>query len=164
METDEICALVRNSQDEILQLWEERTRQEPWMRLPEGARIDHLPELLGALADSVLCIPDEESSRRRVIEMAVRHGAHRARDGFDDPLLYKEYHLLRECIWEVVERQHPRSQRAVEVISRIDMAITNSTTGSLHGYHHAGDDDGEMRAIVDRLVEQSTWPPPLETG
>lgn len=164
MTAADICAVLRKSQDEIIGLWEERIDREPWLRLSRDARIDHLPELLEGLADAVLCVPDEEGARRRLLVMAVRHGGHRADDGFDDTVLYEEYHILRECIWHVIERHHPGSSLAVVAISRIDMAITNSTTASLHGFHQADDEDERVGRIVHRLLHERIWPPPLGDG
>ncbi len=162
-----ICDLIRSSTDEILELWEEQTRREPWLRLPEGARLDHIPELLDSLVDAVVCTPDPESSRRHAVQMAARHGAQRASAGFDDTILYKEYHLLRACVWTIVERTHPGEEQAIEVISRMDMVITTATTGSLHGFHHevvgeTGPEARDLGGVVERVLDAGTWPPPLD--
>lgn len=150
---------LRARSDEVVSRWAARIEVEPWLALPEEAKIDHVPELVDAVVSAILADPSTREARERAVRIACRHGQERRRQGLQDAVLHREHHLLRASIWDVVRERHGGDAAAYEAISRIDMGTTMTTTGSLHGYHV--DDPEERDAVARRLAEEGPWPDPV---
>ncbi|MBW3535781.1 MAG: hypothetical protein KY453_11300 [Gemmatimonadetes bacterium] len=150
---------LRETTDLIVERWSERVQAQPWLSLPEEAKLDHVPELVEALIGALLGEPSAEEARTEAVRMAVRHGRHRRDEGLKDDVLHREHHLLRASIWDVIRERHGSDPACFEAIALIDVASTMTTTGSLHGYHQDGADDRD--ATVDRLAEEGPWPEPV---
>lgn len=157
-----IYETVLQHTDEVIRRWEAQVQDEPWLRLPPAARIDHLPQLLRAIIDVLLARPDPASARERAIRTALEHGRHRRQNGFDDGLLHREHYLLRAAVWSVIRERAASTETGFPAIARFDVVLTHTTAASLYGYHLV-DGHGPMTddQIVDRLTQSDQpWPPP----
>lgn len=150
---------LRSSTDAIVDRWDRRVRTQPWLSLPEEARIDHVPEMVETLIAALLGEPSVEEGRERAVRMAVKHGRHRREQGLNDEVIHREHHLLRSAIWDVIRERHGRKPACFEAIALIDVATTMTTTGSLHGFHQDGQEERE--SSVGRIAEDGPWPEPV---
>lgn len=159
----QICLTVRDHIPEILEDWQTLLDDRPWLELPEDVGLDHLPEVVDSLVDvAVRDSADGDDPRYAVVAYAIKHGRHRRQQGYDDHSLFQEFHLLREAIWMGIRRRYPQDPSTFEAIGRLDSAITAATRASLHGFHMG---KGAGEDLVDRLVEECSWPlPPEEAG
>lgn len=160
-ELAKIFDAVRANEAEVIRIWKQRTQQEPWLRLPENALIDHVPDLLRAILDVVQGPADPGSARERVIRMSILHGRQRSENGFEDSILHHEHHLLRHAVWEVI-RHHGPPEARFQAIARFDVMLTHTTSASLHGYHlERGSSPLTDDAVVDHMLSQDLpWPLP----
>ena len=150
---------LRRRTDDVVENWLERMEAQPWLRLPPEATVDHVPEMIEALVAAILGEPSVEEARRNAIRVACKHGNHRQEQGLDDSVLHREHHLLRASIWDVIRRRHGDVPACFAAISRVDVATTMTTTGSLHGYHMDGLE--ERDAAAERLAAEGPWPEPV---
>lgn len=96
-----------------------------------------------------------ELEGREKVWAAVEHGVTRRKDGYDEPLLIAEYHLLRRALWDYV-RRNTRPGEALEVITRIDTAISLATMASIRGYHRPElEARGNWSDALRKLIEES---------
>ena len=135
---------------DILDRWDRIARNESWHRLPQDLDHDHMPELIRALAGAALGTEFDRSLCKRVVELAARHGYHRAREGLDEALIYREYHLLRRALWERLKAEHGENATVYYAAMRIDTLISLSTSASVHGWNR------------DALSAAGRWPDALE--
>lgn len=111
--------------------------RDPWTSLSEPQRVDHLPELLGALLRMAFDPGRDPILREEVLEVARRHGVDRRYQGFEEEVIFEEYYLLRSEACTGLRMFH--QERDLEaVISRLDAAISLATLGSLRGLHGRG--------------------------
>lgn len=113
--------------------------REPWTSLPESQRVDHLPDLLGALLRMAFDPEREAGHRDEVLEFARLHGVDRRNQGFEEEVIFEEYYLLRSEACTGLRAFH--EERALEsIIPRLDAAISLATLASLRGLHGRGID------------------------
>lgn len=159
MNVREVGEAIKEDAEAILAAWRAITRKEPWLSLPEGADLNHLPEAIGALVDAALLDPCTEEDIRCLVESAATHGEQRRKDGFAEPVLLQEHHLLRCALGNYVEDLCRGSLVAFEARARLDITITLAATASLLGYHHAEvDARGEWPEAMEQLARE--WRPP----
>jgi len=145
-----ICDALKAHIPEILQEWRHITDEEPWSSLPEGHRLDNLPQVAIGLFEASICDPADAQLHAEKVEAAVRHGEQRRAHGLPETVLLSEYYLLREAIWRYLKRNFPAAD-AGEAVLRIDNSIMLATRATLLGYHR------------QELEAQGRWPSPVET-
>lgn len=132
-----------------------------WLELPPAARLtsrpdpideDHLPQLIRTLGETALARREREQDYeyappKPLILEAIRHGRERRDDGFNEDMLFREYHLVRRGLWEELKRRDPAA--AAETIMRIDVEMSMATAASLHGFLAASED---AEALADQLA------------
>ena len=100
-----VSELIRESKSEIAQQWLALVKSHPELmtiRMPDKARIDHLPDLLDELAARV-DIQSEETSKPAK-NAAAEHGKERSRQGYTIPLIVIEMRLLQRVLSFVLQR------------------------------------------------------------
>lgn len=151
----ELCAAIRENRHavarEVVDAWDRIGVEEPWLRLPDDLDHDHLPDLIDALAEVALCTFFHPGAFERKLGLAIRHGEDRRSDGFDEPLLFREYHLLRRGLWRHIRRNCDDASRGAEAILRIDAVITHATAASLRGFHR---NELEAMGTWDDVIER----------
>lgn len=151
----ELGAALKEHIPEILSLWEDIARDEPWYSLPRDDRRNHLHEVVIGLVQASLCDPADVDAHEDNVWAAARHGEQRREQGLDEAQILTEYHLLRRAIWHCVQRTITPG-RAFTAISRIDTAISLATMASLRGYHRRElAERGDWPQYVEMLIEGS---------
>lgn len=144
---------------QILRRWTEIAEAEPWLALPPDVDFDHLPELIRGLSGAALCTEFHRGLCEDVARIAALHGERRSREGFNDELVYREYHLLRRGMWERMKRDHGDSAIVFLATMRLDALTSLATAAALHGLHR--DEVGEKRPwarVLEQLLDE--WPLP----
>ncbi|HUG38845.1 MAG TPA: RsbRD N-terminal domain-containing protein [Longimicrobiales bacterium] len=154
MELKELCDRISEEAaditEQVLHRWGEIAESEPWLALPADLDFDHLPALIRRMAVASLCTTFDRGACRDMLAAAATHGEHRARQGFDESLIYREYHLLRRALWARMKSDHGESANVYYASIRMDAISTLATAGALHGMHRT------------ELEEQGRWPAVLE--
>lgn len=70
------------------------------VNLSEEERVDHLPKILKALIEQLELESDEVSLEAR--RFAAEHGRRRKKDGYDAPMLVRDFQLIAEAIHELM--------------------------------------------------------------
>lgn len=154
-----VCDVLRDNISDVISDFNNVVQREPWLSLPPDLRLNSIPDLVHALLDAMVCDPADEQARRDAVHTAIEHGQMRAEQGFEDDLIFMEYHFLRGAVWEGIQRHFGRKRTALEVISRFDAAITVATSASLRGFHRASyEEQGKWDNAVDWLVTDAPWP------
>lgn len=161
-ELEKIYDAVLHHVDEIVQRWEQHASQAPWLSLPPGTRIDHLPDLVKAIVHVLQERPDARTAREKAVRIGIKHGRHRRENGLTDEVLHHEHHLLRSAVWDVIRDRHGASDHCFHAITRFDLVLTHTTSASLQGFHiGSGAPPLTEERIVERLTgEGQLWPPP----
>ncbi|WP_224245831.1 PAS domain-containing protein [Hyalangium gracile] len=113
---------------------------------------DHLPDFLEAVTEA---IRDDAWPPARVFAhdaTAEQHGRQRLRVGFDLDALTREYGLLRDCIFELLEEQGVMpSLRELRILSDCVSAATADSVTQYVAYSQGRQREGEERlqAIID---------------
>lgn len=101
-EPGRLCDFLRSRLDQIISTWTDRVRAlSPAHELSDSAIIDHLPQLLGLIADYVESVHTGQSVSFE--RLAKAHAVDRLGRGFDFDLIVKEYALLRRTILDLWE-------------------------------------------------------------
>lgn len=119
---------------QIVTEFERLTGTAPWTQLTEPQLRDHLPPLLHALMDSTAGSLGSADARERAVTLAAAHGEVRRRQDFSAESLLAEYYLLRNAMWNYIDKD-VRSHDAVSSIIRLDAAVSIATLASLAGFH-----------------------------
>ena len=155
--------IVANSEelaDSVVSAWRDICGREDWLSLPDDVDLDFLPETIEGMANAALSDEhDEVAGRQELLEAAARHGHDRRLEGFDETLLYREHHLLRRSLWNLLRDRYGGSHEALDAMMRLDLAMVAAVAASLYGFHRepAGDD---WIAARERL--QADWPRDLD--
>ena len=143
----------------IVEHWGTITESEPWHALPEDLDHDHLPDLIRALAGAALCTEFDRELCGEVVDVSAKHGRHRADEGFDDALIYREYHLLRRALWDHLKSEHGENATVFYATMRLDALVSLANAASLHGLNRDRlDADGRWPAALEELL--ADWPLP----
>jgi hypothetical protein len=152
-----LCEKVPLSIDTIVSEWKRLTRRAPWTHLSESDWVDHLPPLLTAMIDGVVCGSGSHQARRRVVEQGILHGAHRRLAGLTIDDLYEETTHLRTATWHLLTAEtsdEVGAEAFIEVI-RFDAAIGVATLASFTGFRRsASGEEQDWAAVIDRLLER----------
>jgi len=100
-----VSELIREALPEITRQWLALVKSHPELmsiRMPDKARIDHLPQLIDELARRVEVTSEETSAAAKGV--AARHGKERARQGYTIPLIVIEMRLLQRVLSVVLQR------------------------------------------------------------
>lgn len=150
---------ARTITDLIIDRWSQIASSEPWLSLPEDLDHDHLPELIELLADAALCTDFEPRRCHEVARVAAEHGHHRARQGFAENLIHREYHLLRRALAERLSAVEGERSIVYLGVMRMDAVASLAGSAALHGlYRERLEEEGRWPDAVDELVED--WPLP----
>jgi signal transduction histidine kinase len=113
----ELAALIRDKKESLLAGWRKQVRElESAKHLDNPTLTDHMPRLLGELADALEAgspqtIP-EAVKEDKIQDSARIHGLQRAEDKFDIEEVVAEYNILRGCIHDLAE-EHSFSLQGV---------------------------------------------------
>ncbi len=112
-----ISQLLLNHKNEVIQSWKERLRARlPVVRnMPEPILLDSLPEWLDGVIRS-LASPAAPLKLQRISEKAKKHGRQRVDQNFDLNQVLYEYVVLRQTIFDILERTLPLSSRQRDII------------------------------------------------
>jgi hypothetical protein len=150
-----LCEKVPFSIDAIVLQWKRLTKRAPWTNLSESAWVDHLPPLLTAMIEGVVCGSGSHEARRRVVEQGVLHGTHRRAAGLSVDDIYEEASHLRSATWHLLTAE-TRDEIGVDAfieIIRFDAAISVATLASFTGFHRSAmGEEQDWAAIIDRLL------------
>lgn len=141
----------------VVAAWQTRAEEVLGEKLPPELDLDSLPDLIRTLAAAAPEGP-EHPAASDMIRTAIEHGKHRRREGYDDAILFREYHLLRRFLWDELKESGVSQDALVGAILHIDAAMTAATSGSIHGFHLV-DHPADQEALVRRLV--ADWNVPL---
>jgi hypothetical protein len=130
-----ICEHLKSNVAKVLAEWERLVQEEPWYSLPADHRIDNLPDTIIGMVNASLCDPSDIEAHRDHVAAATKHGEDRRKQGIPEHMMLTEYHLLRQAIWYYLVENMGPSERVVNAIMRIDIAITTATNASMWGYH-----------------------------
>lgn len=143
----------------ILENWDTIAEGEPWQALPPDLDHDHLPDLIRSLASAGLCTEFDRDLCRVMVTDSATHGDHRAAEGMDDALLYREYHLLRRALAKQLQRDHGENAAVFYATMRMDALIGLASSAALHGMNRAAlEQEGRWPHVLDELLDG--WPLP----
>jgi hypothetical protein len=151
-----LCDALEDNIAEIVEEWKRLTSRPPWATLTPSQWVDHLPPLLHAMIDGVVCGSGSHEARRKVVQSAVRHGSHRRALGVPLDTIFEEYYQLRTATWHLLTTRAGAQlgQGIVGEILRLDAAIGIATLASLRGYHRPEvEKTREWKEVIDGLVE-----------
>lgn len=145
--------------EQVVHRWGEITASEPWLSLPDDLDFDHMPDLIRRMALASLCTEFQRDRCRDLIASAAVHGEHRARQGFEETLIYREYHLLRRALWSRMKQEEGENARIYIASMRMDTISTLATAGALHGMHRQElEAQGRWPDILEEIMTE--WPLP----
>ena len=120
--------------DQILERWKEKVRQDKKIAsatdLSDSALSDSVPKVLEAIASVLDQSPSETEDFETVASASLEHGTQRARAGYDAAEITREYRLLRQTIFSLLEpdllelssQDYNRSYRLMNAV--VDEAIS----------------------------------------
>jgi PAS domain S-box-containing protein len=135
----DLAQFIRENESFIIQEWEQALRALPVAQpLPRPALLDHVPDLLSRLAESL----DEVAQGmppRSLDHMTDQHALARLDEGFDLQEVVMEYGVLRATIERLWEEAAPeRVRRQIRVLDRtIDLAVAASVKRYTHARERA---------------------------
>ena len=150
-----LCDALEDNIAEIVEEWKRLTGKPPWATLTTSQWVDHLPPLLHAMIDGVVCGSGSHDARRKVVEAAIRHGSDRRAQGVPLDSIFEEYYQLRTATWHLLTTRAGAElgQGVVAEILRLDAAIGVATLASLRGYHRFEfEKTREWGQVIDDLV------------
>lgn len=153
-----LCDFLREHLDAIVAVWSERARGLAGTRgLTNLALIDHLPTLLGHVADAVESVHTGKGAT--LGDAPIRHAIDRLARGFDVEAVVEEYALLRRTIFDVWEREVGPAIDVAEA-RRLDEAIDRTIALTTSSFT-----DGRDRLLraLDRIAEASLGPVEVES-
>ena len=152
-----LCDALEDNIAEIVGEWKRLTRKPPWSSLTTSQWVDHLPPLLHAMIDGVVCGTGSHDARRKVVASAIRHGSHRRALGVPLDTIFEEYYQLRTATWHLLTTRAGAELASgiVAEILRLDAAIGVATLASLSGYHRLEvEKTREWDQVIDDLVKE----------
>lgn len=145
--------------EDILQRWSRIGEAEPWQRLPPEVDLDHLPELIRRLAAAALGTEFDRDLCETVVAASAEHGSHRALEGLEEALVYREYHLLRRALWEKLTVEHGENATTYYAGMRLDALISLALAAGLHGWNRPTlEANGRWPEALTDLLDN--WPLP----
>ena len=162
-EVGRVCMSLRDSVQGItertMDQWRAMARQEPWAEMPSEVDHDHLPETIASLLDACSKPSLDDDALRRGVDNAAKHGEHRAQQGFDEGLIFREYRVLRNVLEDHLREVEPDPNVRARALIRLDAGITALSGASLRGLHkRALEADGKWTGLLDRYVDELDLP------
>lgn len=149
--TQEVIDAAAEFAAAVVRDWKVLAEQYNWTGPGESIDEDHLAELIEKLGRAAIARERGDlAASKELIRAAVRHGFARREDGFDEEMLFREYHLLRRGLWNELRKREPGS--ATKAIMGIDAEITMATAASLQGFH-LENAEIEEDGVVDQIAE-----------
>ncbi len=143
----------------VIDHWESIAEGEPWQALPPDLDHNHLPQLVRSLAAAGLCTDFDRELCRSMVHDSAEHGRHRAAEGLEDALLYREYHLLRRALWQHMKKDHGETATVYYATMRIDALISLANSAALYGLNWKTlEAEGRWPDVLDELLDE--WPLP----
>lgn len=153
---DEFLKHAETIAHSIVEQWRFVAENEVWLSLPPRMSFDDLPNVVRAIMAASLENKFDKDKLHDVLRYSSEHGLHRNQEGFQEGYIYTEYHLLRRSLWDLVRASLDPTD-AVDVITRVDAAISLATMAGLRGFHQQTFiQRGEWPAALHRLLEE--WP------
>jgi signal transduction histidine kinase len=109
----ELTALIRQQRDVLLSTWRQQVKHlASAQKLDTPTLNDHIPQLLDELVDAL-----NSSAGRRIPEALAKgsppvHGFERFREGYNIQEVVAEYNILRDCIYNLLEKNGLRLEGA----------------------------------------------------
>ncbi len=103
--TKPVAAVIRENSNRIKEYWLAEAKNIEKLRatnLSDERLIDHLPWLLESLAHT-LETDTQAANDEDALDAATEHGAQRAKDGYDAPMLVKEAGILHKALSAVLQ-------------------------------------------------------------
>ncbi|QIZ72742.1 sensor histidine kinase [Oxynema aestuarii] len=118
--------------DRIFETWKEKVREDRKITssngLSEPALENLIPQVLDAMC--VACSPGKVANNRQIEIASLEHGTEREEQGFDAAEIAREYHLLRQTIFEILEEQlvELTAQECYQIFVTVDAVIDRATS------------------------------------
>jgi hypothetical protein len=150
-----LCDDLKAHTPQLVQHWEQAIELEPWILPRQHARPDFVPDIIGAIADCILCSPPSRRSVLGLAEVAARHATSRAAGGVDHSRVVLEYYVLRNAMWTYF-REGDGAGNELQAILFVDVAISIATRAALLGYYRRElEAEGRWLGALDRLVDEA---------
>lgn len=158
-----LCESVKGNAEpiaeDVINRWHRIGAAEPWLALPDDLDLDHLPGLIRLLAAASLCTDYDRGLCQEAIRAAASHGERRAKQGYGETLLHREYHLLRRGLAEHLKGEHGDGQTVYLAVMRMDALTTPVISAALHGFHRVDlEAEGRWPEVIDEILDE--WPLP----
>ncbi|MBA2571836.1 MAG: hypothetical protein H0V06_02235 [Gemmatimonadetes bacterium] len=159
MSLQPVAESIKAHLPEILEEWQSAAECDPWIALPRESRVNDLENVARGLVDVALSEGPSAEMRLKEVRWAAGHGKHRLEMGLPDHIIFAEYRILRQALWNFVTANFPAAT-AHQATFRLDACSTLATLASLRGYHYADfEHRGEWPQVVDRLADKwPSWP------
>lgn len=103
LELKKVCRELRLSINDIVLVWIERVRSDPYLRADDGLThtqiVDHIPQMLEELCD---LLEHADATDFGNIRASSHHGYRRSLEGYTLTELLRELELLRDCVFTFV--------------------------------------------------------------
>ena len=143
-----LCDFLRSRRDDIVKTWTQRVRSlSPAHELSDSAIVDHLPALLGLIADYVESVHTGQSVSFE--QLAKAHAVDRLGRGFDFDSIVKEYAFLRRAVLDLWESTVGPSIDLAE-LRQLDAAFDEAVAQSALRYARARE---RLLKALDRVSE-----------
>lgn len=154
-----LSASVPAITERTMEQWKAMARQEPWVDMPSEVDHDHLPHTIASLLDACSKVRLDDEALRRGVDNAAKHGEHRAQQGFDEGLIFREYRVLRNVLEDHLRQVEPDPNLRARALIRLDAGITALSGASLRGLHkQALEADGKWSGLLERYIEELELP------
>lgn len=131
----DFAGFIRDRHQEILDDWERRLRAKPPAReLPRPVLIDHLPQMLEYIGELAQRLRSGEAAQPSHQSVQI-HAVTRLKIGFDLDQVVNEFTLLRACIAERWETEHPHDEAPPEMRA-LHQALDQAIMASVERYTH----------------------------
>jgi two-component system cell cycle response regulator DivK len=155
-ETQAIAQSLIDNAGQVLELWQKAAAEEPWFTLPRTDRSGFLQELVVALAEAAVLMPNDRDACRKVVVAAAAHGRARREQEIPETSIPTEFHLLRQAVGRYVLQTFAPSEASSSAIIAFDAAISLGLNACMWGYFREEiEAQGLWETAVDRLVDSA---------
>ena len=155
-EAQAIAQSLTDNAGQVLELWQKAAAEEPWFTLPRTDRAGFLQELVVALAEAAVLIPNDREACRKVVVAAAAHGRARREQEIPETSIPIEFHLLRQAVGRYVLQTFAPSEALSGAIIAFDRSISLGLNACMWGYFREEiEAQGLWETAVDRLVDSA---------